>query len=65
MNKLKKKGYKSLNSTIGQKPWEKFGRRTTKIWLESGSVEERERKAFWKVWKGEEHVKKLVLKKTL
>ena len=65
VNKLKKKGYKGLTDTRRQTPWEKFGRKTTKIWLESGSVKERERKAFWKVWKGEEHVKKLVLKKKL
>ena len=65
VNKLKKQGYKGLINTIGQKSWEKFGRKTTKIWLEFGSVEERKRKAFWKVWKSEEQVKKPVLKKTL
>ena len=37
----------------------------SKIWLESGSFEEREREAFWKVWNSEEHVKKLVLKNSL
>ena len=67
MNKLKKKGYKGLTGTRRQKPWEKFERKTTKIWLESGSVweRERERKAFWKVWNNEEHVKKLILKNSL
>ena len=43
VNKLKKKGYKGLISTRREKPWESFGRKTTKIWLEFGSVEERER----------------------
>ena len=67
VNKLKKKGYKGLTSTRRQKPWEKFGRKTTKIWLKFGSVKERERerKALWKVWNSKDHVKKLVLKNSL
>ena len=43
MNKLKKKGYKGLTGTRRQKPWEKFGRKTTKIWFKFGPVGERER----------------------
>ena len=36
VNKLKKKGYNGLIGTIGQKSWENFGRKMTKIWLEFG-----------------------------
>ena len=48
VNKMKKKWQKSLTGTRRQKSSKKFGRKTTKIGLESGSVEEREReiKAF-------------------
>ena len=66
VNKLKKKGYKGLISTRRQKPWESFGRKTTKIWLEFGSVEERERereKSFLKRLKQWRTREKLVLKK--
>ena len=42
VNKMKKKWQKSLTGIRRQKPSENFGRKTTKIGLESGSVEERE-----------------------
>ena len=48
VNKLKKKGYKGLNSTIGQKPWENFWKENDKnltwIWI---GLRERE-KSFLK-----------------
>ena len=67
VNKLNKKGYRGHTGTRRKKPWEKFGWKMTKNGLESGSIEERERerKAFWKVWNNEEHVKKLILKNSL
>ena len=49
--KPKKKGYKGLTDTRRQKPWEKIEGKWQKFDVESGSVEEREGIAFWKLLK--------------